>query len=80
MARYRLFLFDEGLLLAAQSPSLGRGKKKRRGIKMETRMKVGEVFQRRAGFEESYFCGEGFLREEGVVWSQAEIRSAGIAG
>jgi len=42
MARYRLFLFDEGLSVEAETPSLGRGKKKRGGIKMEARMKVVE--------------------------------------
>ena len=42
MARYRLFLFDEGLSVEAETPSLGRGKQKRGGIKMEARMKVVE--------------------------------------
>jgi hypothetical protein len=42
MPRYRLFLFDEGLSVEPTSSSLGKGKKKRRGIKMEVRIKVIE--------------------------------------
>lgn len=40
LARYRLFLFDEGLVVEPQSPSHGKGKRKRRGIKMAARTKV----------------------------------------
>ncbi len=42
LARYRLFLFDEGLSVEPDSPSLGKGRKRRRGIKMEARTKVME--------------------------------------
>ena len=42
MARYRLFLFDEGLSVEPESPSLGKGRKRRGGIKMEARTKVAE--------------------------------------
>jgi len=40
LQRYRLFLFDEGLAVEPESSSLGKGKKRRRGIKMEARTKV----------------------------------------
>lgn len=47
LARYRLFLFDEGLSVEPESKSLGKGKVKRRGIKRDARTKVvkreGEV-------------------------------------
>ncbi len=39
---YRLYLFDEGLSVAPESLSLGKGVRKRRGIKMEARSKVIE--------------------------------------
>ncbi|MDB2673547.1 hypothetical protein N9Y81_01195 [Akkermansiaceae bacterium] len=42
LERYRLFLFDEGLALEPESRSLGKGKRKKRGIKMESRTKVVE--------------------------------------
>jgi hypothetical protein len=35
-------LFDEGLALEPESRSLGKGKRKKRGIKMESRTKVVE--------------------------------------
>ncbi len=40
LARYRLFLYDEGLSVEAKSDSLGKGRKKRRGFKLEVRTKV----------------------------------------
>jgi REP element-mobilizing transposase RayT len=40
LARYRLFLFDEGLPVEPKSTSLGKGKRKRRGIKMGARTEV----------------------------------------
>ena len=40
LARYRLFLFDEGLAVEPESPSLGKGRKRRGGIKMEARTSV----------------------------------------
>ena len=40
MARYRLYLFDEGLSVEPESPSLGKGRKRRGGIKMAARVKV----------------------------------------
>ena len=47
MARYRLFLYDEGVSVEPESESLGKGKRKRRGIKWEARVQVvaqaGEV-------------------------------------
>ena len=42
MARYRLFLYDEGLSLEPEAQSLGKGRKRRRGFKMEARTKVIE--------------------------------------
>ena len=42
LARYRLFLFDEGLSVEPDSPSLGQGRKRRGGFKMEARTKVKE--------------------------------------
>ncbi len=42
LARYRLFLFDEGLSVEPESKSLGKGKGRRRGIKKEARIKVVE--------------------------------------
>ena len=42
LARYRLFLYDEGLSVEPECESLGKGHKKRRGIKMEARMRVVE--------------------------------------
>lgn len=50
LARYRLFLFEEGLSVEPESVSLGKGRRKRGGIKMEARAKVtalrGEVTPR----------------------------------
>lgn len=40
LARYCLFLFDEGLSVEPESESLGKGRRKRRGIKMEARTRV----------------------------------------
>ena len=40
MARYRLFLYDEGLSVDPESTSFGKGKKKRAGFTMEARTKV----------------------------------------
>ncbi len=40
LERYRLYLFDEGLSVEWESGSLGKGTRKRRGIKMEARTKV----------------------------------------
>ncbi|YCM42877.1 transposase [Verrucomicrobiaceae bacterium 227] len=42
MARYRLFLYDEGVLVEPTSESLGKGRKSRRGFKLEARAKVVE--------------------------------------
>jgi REP element-mobilizing transposase RayT len=44
MARYRLFLYDEGVAVEPESPSLGKGRKRQRGLKLEARAKViGEL-------------------------------------
>jgi len=47
LARYRLFLFDEGLAIEPESTSLGKGRKWRKGITPEARAQVvkqgGEV-------------------------------------
>ena len=40
LARYRMFLYDEGVSVEASSKSLGKGRKKRRGFKLEARTKV----------------------------------------
>ena len=40
LARYRLFLFDEGFAVESESSSLGRGKRTRKGIKLEARVEV----------------------------------------
>lgn len=40
LARYRLFLFDEGLSVEPKTVSEGQGRKKRSGIKMAARVKV----------------------------------------
>jgi REP element-mobilizing transposase RayT len=40
LQRYRLFLFDEGLVIEPESTSLGKGKRKRRGVTMAARSKV----------------------------------------
>jgi hypothetical protein len=42
MARYCLYLFDEGLAVEPESSLLGKGRMKRRGIKMVARAKVVE--------------------------------------
>ena len=42
IARYRLFLFEEGLAVEPESPSLGQGRAQRGGIKMEARAKVAD--------------------------------------
>ncbi|MEJ6580260.1 MAG: hypothetical protein QNL33_04140 [Akkermansiaceae bacterium] len=73
MARYRLYLFDEGLSVEPESSSLGKGRRKRRGIKMEARAKVlaqkgkippGQVLQKRvASFTMGVAIGgEDFVR------------------
>ena len=75
MARYRLFLFDEGVSVDGESSSLGKGKgkRKRRGIKMEARTKVierkGEItpaqaLQKRVGSFTTGIAvgGEGFVK------------------
>lgn len=43
LPRYRLFLFDEGLSVEPESPSLGKGKRRRRGVALEARLKVIET-------------------------------------
>ena len=40
MARYRLYLFDEGVAVEPESRSLGKGRKRRGGMKLEARAKV----------------------------------------
>ena len=42
LARYRLFLYDEGVSVTPESNSLGKGKRRRRGFKLEARTKVRE--------------------------------------
>jgi len=42
LARYRVFLYDEGLSVEPEVSSLGKGRKRRRGFKMEARTKVME--------------------------------------
>ena len=42
LQRYRLFLFDEGLSVEPKSTSLGKGKRRRRGVTMAARTKVIE--------------------------------------
>ena len=43
MARYRLFLYDEGVEVELESQSLGEGRKRSRGLKLEARAKVVEA-------------------------------------
>jgi len=42
VARYRLFLFDEGVEVEPDARSLGKGKRRQRGMKLEARAKVIE--------------------------------------
>ena len=40
LARYRLFLYDEGVSVDPESKSFGKGRRKRKGLKMEARTEV----------------------------------------
>ncbi|MEN8678752.1 MAG: hypothetical protein ABF391_01775, partial [Akkermansiaceae bacterium] len=42
LERYRLYLYDEGVAVEPQSPSLGKRKRGRRGFKMEARSEAIE--------------------------------------
>jgi len=84
MARYRLFLFDEGVSGEGESSSLGKGKgkRKRRGIKMEARTKVierkGEItsaqaLRKRVGSFTTGIAigGEGFVKRVASRYQEA---------
>lgn len=82
MARYRLYLFDEGLSVEPESSSLGRGRRKRRGIKMEARAKVsaqkgrippGQLLQKRVT---SFTMGVAIGGEDFVKGMASRYREA----
>jgi len=74
LPRYRLFLYDEGVVVEPESPSLGKGKRKRRGFTMEARTRVTaergkispaqQLRKRVACFSSGVAIGtEGFVRQ-----------------